>query len=677
MCFAQSLAVKSFEELTHDLSARTNPRIDEEGNHCALIRINVPNIKNIVFDNTIVGEAQYLPGEYIVYVNDSAPSLSFTYEDNTETINYTDYNISIEGNKCYRLILSTDKKNAGVPTVTTITANYDNMVVLVDGVPVGETPVTIESLTEGKHTISVPNTNGYTMKDSVVYIQKDRNNNIELFLHKEKFKPVKIDIVVAGFDGEGEWIYGTNKISREGKQGIVDYNGEEIVPCIFDYVYPSLQNGYYVVTKEGKKGLYDPEKGLVVPCVFSGIYTNGSKKHTDPMPAVRNGFMGVLNYDGSVLVPFEYKPIVEKINGLEYTVSPEFNNGFITISHLKEGSLHETVKDIFNRKGEKLFSSERYKYTEPICEGFIYFEDFYGGKGLIDSIGNSHDIPSEYAFFIYRGCGGTVYDVENGDWKLRVHNTKTDKYGLFNKNMEVFIPAIYDKVCTYYNGMTEVETNGNTFVVDQSGKVHELDFLKKQGLMYQYTYKNQGNYYIAVSNSEGKHGLYDDQGNVIFPCVYNDGDFWYYDENNNPQIIGIYQNDNNELVIPEGMRVSKFSDDGFIKITDWETKSYGYINMQGDIIANCIYGYKGEDAYEYIENDLEDYNDYMSIIEKNFPVSEGLAILSIGDRYGYINNKGDIVVPLIYTAITPFEDGKCYAREGNGHWVTLYRKDYK
>lgn len=68
-CIAQSLVVKNFEELTHDLSARTNTRIDEEGNHCALIRINVPTIKSLVFDNTVVGEAQYLPGEYIVYVS--------------------------------------------------------------------------------------------------------------------------------------------------------------------------------------------------------------------------------------------------------------------------------------------------------------------------------------------------------------------------------------------------------------------------------------------------------------------------------------------------------------------------------------------------------------------------------------------------------------------------------
>lgn len=306
--------------------------------------------------------------------------MSFTYDDKKETINYTDYNISIEGNKCYRLILSADKKIAGVPIVTTITANYDNMVVLVDGVPVGETPVTIESLTEGKHTISVPNTNGYTMKDSVVYIKKDRKNSIELFLHKEKIKPIKIDRELYGGDGEGEVIYGTNKISRDGKQGIVDYNGEEIVPCIFDYVSPSLRNGYYEVTKEGKLGLYDPENGLVVPCVYNRLITSGSKKHTDPMPAYRNGFVGALNYDGSELIPFEYKPKVEMYNGLEYITSPKFEYGFIIINHLKENSQQETVNDIFNRKGEKLFSSDRYKYIKPICDGFVYFDDLYGNK---------------------------------------------------------------------------------------------------------------------------------------------------------------------------------------------------------------------------------------------------------------------------------------------------------
>lgn len=239
--------------------------------------------------------------------------------------------------------------------------------------------------------------------------------------------------------------------------------------------------------------------------------------------------------------------------------------------------------------------------------------------------------------------------------------------------MQVFVPAIYDYVVTHDTGLTEVNSNGKKLVIDQRGMV--LDRISEQGLSIYHNFWNRGDY-IEVSNSEGKYGLYDYQGNVIFPCVYKDRQFWYYDENNKPQIYEIYQNGNNELVIPESMRVYKFEDSGFIQITDWTTNSYGYINMKGDIIANCIYGYKGEDAYDYIEKDI-DYDDEMKNIIVNHPVSEGLAILSIGDRYGYINNKGDIVIPLIYTAITPFEDGKCYAREGNGHWVTLYRKDYK
>ena len=59
------------------------------------------------------------------------------------------------------------------------------------------------------------------------------------------------------------------------------------------------------------------------------------------------------------------------------------------------------------------------------------------------------------------------------------------------------------------------------------------------------------------------------------------------------------------------------------------------------------------------------------------PVSDGLAIIYLGDRYGIINDNGDVVVPLVYTAITPFENGEAFARDKNGTWSKIYSNQLK
>ena len=52
-------------------------------------------------------------------------------------------------------------------------------------------------------------------------------------------------------------------------------------------------------------------------------------------------------------------------------------------------------------------------------------------------------------------------------------------------------------------------------------------------------------------------------------------------------------------------------------------------------------------------------------------ISEGYAVVSMGDRFGFIDNKGKFAVPLEYTVVTPFINGVAYGRQQNGKWVKL------
>ncbi|MDE5607968.1 MAG: hypothetical protein K2I64_03440, partial [Muribaculaceae bacterium] len=101
--------VKSIDELKNDISARTNTRVDDMNNPCAIIRLQLPSIGLLDFGNMVVGEVTRRPGEYILYVSPSAKQLTYSYNNIENTINFADYDIDIEGKKTYRIILKDDE----------------------------------------------------------------------------------------------------------------------------------------------------------------------------------------------------------------------------------------------------------------------------------------------------------------------------------------------------------------------------------------------------------------------------------------------------------------------------------------------------------------------------------------------------------------------------------------
>lgn len=79
--FAQEISVKSIEELTSDLTARTHPRSDVNDNSCALIKVTIPMVKDLVFSGWVMGDVDYHPGEYWVYVPEGTKKIKFQHEN--------------------------------------------------------------------------------------------------------------------------------------------------------------------------------------------------------------------------------------------------------------------------------------------------------------------------------------------------------------------------------------------------------------------------------------------------------------------------------------------------------------------------------------------------------------------------------------------------------------------
>lgn len=97
---AQELTIKSFTELTNDITARSNPRNDLNDNPCALIKVRVA-IESVKFKGMVVGDVNQDGNEYFVYLPQGAKRLTI------DAPNYLPLDIIFEDNGITSLISKT------------------------------------------------------------------------------------------------------------------------------------------------------------------------------------------------------------------------------------------------------------------------------------------------------------------------------------------------------------------------------------------------------------------------------------------------------------------------------------------------------------------------------------------------------------------------------------------
>lgn len=76
---AQKLNVESFVVKSNDITARTQPRQDINGNDCALIKVQLA-ATNAVFEGNVIGDVAYNTSEYLVYMAQGSKKLTVKLE---------------------------------------------------------------------------------------------------------------------------------------------------------------------------------------------------------------------------------------------------------------------------------------------------------------------------------------------------------------------------------------------------------------------------------------------------------------------------------------------------------------------------------------------------------------------------------------------------------------------
>lgn len=294
-----------------------------------------------------------------------------------------------------------------------------------------------------------------------------------------------------------------------------------------------------------------------------------------------------------------------------------------------------------------------------LTTGIVYHEGMAhvqrnGKHGFVDQTGEEV-VPCKY---------DGAWDFSEGLAKVRLDG----KDGFIDKSGKMVIPCIYKDASSFSEGLALVENDSGCGYIDREGKVI---------IPFKYGTKSSG-FSEGLAAVETDNGVcyIDKKGNIVIETHYIGAgsfscglakvteDYWSW---------GFIDKEGNEI-IPctltqyRGGPVEDFID-GYL--THYDTSGILFFDITGKELHRCEYYNNNQQdlvsdgiLFECSNGKygLFDLNDNKRRITPNEfdevrDFSEGLAAVMKDDKFGYINNKGEVVIPFLFDWAGEFSEG--------------------
>ncbi|MDP4176352.1 MAG: WG repeat-containing protein [Bacteroidota bacterium] len=250
---------------------------------------------------------------------------------------------------------------------------------------------------------------------------------------------------------------------------------------------------------------------------------------------------------------------------------------------------------------------------------------------------------------------------------------QSTKSGFCNEAKKIIIPCIYDEVRPFSEEVAIVRVNENYGLVDKKGNV-VLPIAYNNILCFP-----SGNYMIY---SNKKYGIFGKDGKMLVPAIYNSvTDFSEgFAKVERENFVGFVNTSGKEV-----LDCSKFSyidefSDGLCAIKKGKfgdgllgkEKGMGYINDKGEVVLfynEEVNGY-GQKIIDY--NDIGRFGNGLARIDSFYyiPQTNGNKLKKIKHiKSGYINKKGELVIPMIYDYASDFSGGLAVVKKNDSYGV--------
>lgn len=461
-------------------------------------------------------------------------------------------------------------------------------------------------------------------------------------------------------------IKGISLAMENGKYGYVTTSGTEVVPLEYDSV-AVVSDTNFLGYKGDEVFSIDSSSGTSQTALLKSGY---QKDHEAVFVSeIKNyDYVGEF-HDGIALVgnsrPLDY----------DYYMGPNYNYGAMDIhgneimppvylrAEKYSDGLMSFLKDdywsYYNKNGEVVLEnvSTGVEFSgDAGCIGFA--ESFSDGVGFIadENVYISHYYYN-YSYIDSNGKKGNTYsnfDANGGD------------------------------IFGYSDGLALVNIDGFAYIDKEDNVVlSEEDF--DENIRFRYKF-SEG--LVAVLNGETyddstRLGFMDKNGEMVIPFLYDATSYnnEFCSNMFSEGIVAVMKNGKVGCIDMEGNEIIPFQYD---KIEDFNNgyaiatrngKSM-YIDKQGNELEN-IYNKGNIFSYDGIESLLSIHEDEYNSYHPTF--SEGLIADKKDNLWGYVNTKGEVIIPYMYSSASDFYDGHAQVTLGDKRFVIknpLYDEKY-
>ncbi|MES1216849.1 MAG: WG repeat-containing protein [Bacteroidota bacterium] len=426
------------------------------------------------------------------------------------------------------------------------------------------------------------------------------------------------------YSGISYFTKGYVKLKNDGKYGILDKTGKIVVPFDYDYLYvsPTL-NGYATVgKKDGSKtsyGVISLQNKVVIPLQYEDISSDSNL-----FAFKQGGKWGLFDLSGKALLPFDYPSLTPYAK-------------YQLVRYEKDG------KFIFiDTKGKTIFEKAKNVYTlySPI-QGMILCT-VNSKYGFLDLAGNE-TIITKYDY----GYGFESNGLAKMGKKIP-GSTYSYYYGYIDKKGNEVIPLKYESLGTFSNGLViakDPETNRYGYL-DKTGKwVIKPVYLDGLG------FDDFGGAWVKMT--DGKFHYINKSGKDF--GAFNETTYKSF----NKEGYAIYENTDYPyaLIDKNGKVITKIDDcDGIYNFSEsiagYKSKSTGK------------YGFVDFDGKKIIASEYDGFTGFVEGVSKVDKTTNGKTLS------GYIDNKGNIIAPVVYESAYVFRSGwGLIKKDGNYFFV--------
>lgn len=368
---------------------------------------------------------------------------------------------------------------------------------------------------------------------------------------------------------DGRALVAKGKEFKDYKYGYIDFNGNEVIPCQYDYAQ-TFHEGRAVVgmgqeLSKQKYGYIDTEGKPITPIQYSS------------MNSFKNGYALVRLNDRSFYIDRDGNEAdsLTAVRAQRNSDAPrQFSHRIHTGEYYPNG-IEKTRYEVgfVDKDGNVLVPLGKYSYTMPFSEGlaavgFASNDDIESGEGSLGFINEKGEMVIETRFDWHN-----AYSIDDYYFDFRpglFHEGlapvfKDNKMGYIDKNGKTVIPFNFEYGYPFSEGLAAV----------MYANMRKWGFIDHEGKeVFRYNFDKVGDFKHGIAPVEWNYklGFINKEGEIIIPCIFDPGlgvDWDYYWDGDEmycePGILLVRLNGEYGYIDLEGNSTFK----GLDKIIDW------------------------------------------------------------------------------------------------------------